>query len=210
MRRVVDGDVGQAVLDGFAARGLVGLAIYDSGARCVYNTRRPLESPADLRGLKVRVPPSDIFIQLLRLFGANPTPLAFGQIFSALETKLVDGAENNMRSYHSSRQFEIAPYWSQTEHSYAPDVLLMSQRSFDALAPADQALLRSLARQSVTVMRELWDASEAAAREAVLAAGARINAVDMAAFAAAARPLLDHHLAQPDIARLHRRIRDQA
>lgn len=210
MRRVVDGDVGQAVLDGFAARGLVGLAIYDSGARCVYNTRRPLESPADLRGLKVRVPPSDIFIQLLRLFGANPTPLAFGQIFSALETKLVDGAENNMRSYHSSRQFEIAPYWSQTEHSYAPDVLLMSQRSFDSLAPADQALLRSLARQSVTVMRELWDASEAAAREAVLAAGARINAVDMAAFAAAARPLLDHHLAQPDIARLHRRIRDQA
>lgn len=210
MRRVVDGDVGQAVLDGFSARGLVGLAIYDSGARCIYNTRRPLESPADLRGLKVRVPPSDIFIQLLRLFGANPTPLAFGQIFSALETKLVDGAENNMRSYHSSRQFEIAPYWSQTEHSYAPDVLLMSQRSFDALAPADQALLRSLARQSVAVMRDLWDASEAAAREAVLAAGARINAVDMAAFATAARPLLDHHLAQPGIARLHRRIRDQA
>lgn len=210
MRRVCDGAVGAAVLRGFEARGLVGLAIYDSGARCIYNTRRPLHTPEDLHGLKVRVPPSDIFIRLLRLFGANPTPLAFGQIFSALETRLVDGAENNMRSYHSSRQFEIAPYWSQTEHSYAPDLLLMSQRSYEALSPADRELLREVARRSVGVMRQLWDASESAAREAVAASGAQLNTVDMPAFARAAQPLLDAYLRQPELAELHRQIRDLA
>ncbi|MBB5014755.1 TRAP transporter substrate-binding protein [Rehaibacterium terrae] len=210
MRRVIDGEVGTAVLRGFEARGLVGLAIYDSGARCFYNTRRPLHTPADLHGLKFRAPPSDIFIRMLRLFGANPTPLSFGEVFSALETRLIDGAENNMRSFHSSRQFEVARYWSQTEHSYAPDVLLISRRSFEALAPDERALLLDTARRSVAVMRRLWDESEAAARQAVIDAGVHINTVDMVAFAQAAQPLLDDHLRRPGIAELYRRIRDLA
>lgn len=207
LRRALDGDVGAAVLRGFEARGLVGLAIYDSGARCFYNTQRPLRTPDDLRGLKFRVPPSDIFIQLLRLFGANPTPLAFGQVFSALETRLIDGAENNMRSFHSSRHFEAAGYWSQSEHSYAPDVLLMSQRSLEALAPADRALVIETARGSVALMRRLWDESESAARAAVQAHGVDFNDVDMPAFRAAAAPLLDDYLRRPEIAPLYRRIR---
>ncbi|MEZ0471694.1 TRAP transporter substrate-binding protein [Luteimonas salinilitoris] len=207
LRRALDGDVGQAVLRGFEARDLVGLAIYDSGARCFYNTQRPLRTPDDMRGLKFRVPASDIFIQLLRLFGANPTPLAFGQVFSALETRLIDGAENNMRSFHSSRHFEAAGYWSQSEHSYAPDVLLISRRSLEALAPADRELLIDTARASVQVMRRLWDESESAARAAVEAHGVAFNDVDMAAFRAAAVPLLDEYLHRPEIAPLYRRIR---
>nr|WP_257644085.1 TRAP transporter substrate-binding protein [Luteimonas salinisoli] len=207
LRRALDGGVGRAVLDGFAARDLVGLAVYDSGARCFYNTRRALRSPDDMRGLKFRVPPSDIFIRLLRLFGANPTPLAFGAVFSALETRLIDGAENNMRSFHSSRHFEAAGYWSQSEHSYAPDILLISRRSLEALAPGDHELLVETARESVQVMRELWDASESAAREAVVAHGVRFNEVDHDAFRAAAAPLLDEYLAKPDIAPLYRQIR---
>lgn len=210
LRRAIDGAVGAQVLGGFEARGLIGLAIYDSGARCFYNTQRPLHAPADLNGLKFRVPPSDIFIRLLRLFGANPTPLSYGEVFSALETRLIDGAENNMRSFHASRQFEVARYWSQSEHSYAPDVLLMSQRSFEALAPADRELLRDLARRSVPVMRQHWDESEQAAREAVRAAGVAFNEVDMAVFERAARPLLDEYLRDPRIAALHRQIRDLA
>lgn len=210
LRRALDGQVGAQVLGGFAARDLVGLAIYDSGARCFYNTQRPLRTPADLHGLKFRVPASDIFIRLLRLFGANPTPLSYGEVFSSLETRLIDGAENNMRSFHSSRQFEVARYWSQSEHSYAPDVLLLSRRSFDALTPRDRELLRDLAQRSVAVMRQQWDESENAAREAVLAAGAQLNQVDMPAFRRAAQPLLDEYLRQPDIAALHRRIRDLA
>jgi TRAP-type C4-dicarboxylate transport system substrate-binding protein len=117
LRRAIDGEVGAAVLAGFARRDLVGLAVYDCGARCFYNTRRALNTPADLHGLKLRVPPSDIFIRLLRELGANPTPLAYGEVFSALETRLIDGAENNIRSFHSSRHFEAAGFWSQSEHS---------------------------------------------------------------------------------------------
>lgn len=206
-RRALDGDVGAAVLRGFEARGLVGLAIYDSGARCFYNTRRPLHTPADLRGLKFRVPPSDIFLQLLRQFGANPTPLAYGEVFSALETHLIDGAENNMRSFHSSRHFEAAGYWSQSEHSYAPDVLLVSRRCLDAMTPADRALLLDIARGSVAVMRRLWDASERSARAAVAAHGVAFNNVDVPAFRGAAAPLLEDYLRRPEIAPLYRRIR---
>jgi tripartite ATP-independent transporter DctP family solute receptor len=210
LRRALDGDVGATVLESFAARDLVGLAIYDSGARCFYNTRRPLHTPADLHGLKLRVPPSDIFIRLLRELGANPTPLAFGEVFSALETRLIDGAENNIRSFHSSRHFEAAGFWSQSSHSYAPDVLLMSRRSFDALSADDRERVRDLARQSVAVMRTAWDASEDAARAAVAAAGVASNDVDLPAFRAAAAPMLRDWLRDPALAALHRRIRDLA
>ena len=210
LRRVVDGDVGAKVLQSFERRGLVGLAIYDSGARSFYNTRRALEVPADLHGLKFRVPASDIFLDMLRLFGANPTPLSYGAVFSALETRLIDGAENNLRSFHSSRQFEIARYWSQSEHSYAPDVLLMSRQSFDSLDPADRELLMDVARRSVMVMRKLWDESESIARQAVLDAGVHFNEVDIPAFRRAVRPLLDQLLRDPEIAVLHQWIRERA
>lgn len=210
LRQAIDGGVGTTVLRGFEARDLVGLAIYDSGARCFYNTQRALRTPADLQGLKFRVPASDIFIRLLRLFGANPTPLSYGAVFSALETRLIDGAENNMRSFHSSRHFEAARHWSQSEHSYAPDLLLMSRRRFEALEPRDRDLLRDAARASVRVMRDLWDASESEARAAVAAKSVSFNDVDMPAFRAAAQPLLDDYLSRDAIAPLYRAIRAQA
>lgn len=210
MRRAMDEGVGQAVLDGFARRGLVGLAIYDSGARCFYNTKHAIRAPADLHGLKIRVPVSDIFIRMLRLFGANPTPLSLGEVFSGLETRMIDGAENNIRSFHSSRHFEAARYWSQTNHSYAPDVLLVSQRTLDSLQRRDRDLLIDTARQSVGVMRTLWDASEAEARGAVFAAGVERNDADLSAFARASQPLLSEYRRDPAIDTLYRRIRDLA
>lgn len=207
LRRALDGDVGEAVLRGFETRGLVGLAIYDSGARCFYNTKHPIVSPRDLHGLKLRVANSDIFIQLMRLLGANPTPMSLGETFSAMETHMIDGAENNMRSFQSSRHFEAARYWSQSEHSYAPDILVMSRASFEALAPADRERLVRLARASVPVMRQLWDASEAAARQDVAAHGIRFNDVDMPAFREAAAPLLAEYHQRPQIEALVKRIR---
>ncbi|GHC11758.1 TRAP transporter substrate-binding protein [Thermomonas carbonis] len=210
MRRALDGGLAESVLAGFASRDLVGLAVYDSGARCFYNTKHPIVMPKDLHGLKLRVASSDIFIELVRLLGANPTPMSLGDTFSGMETHMIDGAENNMRSFHSSRHFEAAQYWSQTEHSYAPDILLLSRRTFDALSPADRQLVRETARASVAVMRAKWDESEGKARQAVLDAGIRSNEVDMAAFHAAARPLRDRYLQQPEIQALYRRIRDAA
>ncbi|MNM77326.1 2,3-diketo-L-gulonate-binding periplasmic protein YiaO precursor [compost metagenome] len=210
MRRALDGGIADAVLRGFESRDLVGLAVYDSGARSFYNTKHPIVEPKDLHGLKLRVASSDIFLQLMRMFGANPTPMSLGDTFSGMETHMIDGAENNMRSFHSSRHFEAAHYWSESQHSYAPDILLMSRRSFEALTPADGRLLLDLARQSVQVMRIEWDASENKAREAVLASGVKFNPVDLPAFHEAAAPLLREYLQQADIAALHRRIRDFA
>jgi len=135
VRRAFDGAFGGEILAACEQHGLIGLALYDSGSRNFYNTRHPIEAPSDLHGLKLRVPQSDIFIESVEALGASPTPLAYNAVFSSLSTHLIDGAENNWPSYFTSRHFEIAPYWSESEHSYAPDVLLMSKRVADALPP---------------------------------------------------------------------------
>jgi tripartite ATP-independent transporter DctP family solute receptor len=207
LRRAIDSEIGVHILQGFARRGLRGLAIYDCGARCIYNTRGPIITPADLSGRKLRVPPSDVFMQLIRALGANPTPLPYGDVFSGMQTHLIDGAENNWKSFHSSRRFEVAKFWSQTEHSYAPDILLMSERRFAALEKNDQDLLLTLSAASVGVMRSAWDEAERAARAAVIAAGVAVNEVDLQAFQAAAKPVRDHYGAEPEIAAILPRIR---
>src|SRR6266850_3961065 len=149
MRRSVDGTAGRMILEAFEKRGLVGLAIYDSGARCFYNHLRAVAEPGDLKGLKIRVPPSDMFVRLIRDLGANPTPLSYGEIFSALQTKLIDGAENNWTTFHTSRHFEVARFWSQSEHSYSPEALLMSKLRYQKLSGSQRELVRAAAAQSV-------------------------------------------------------------
>lgn len=210
MRRAMDGEPGRRVLEGFASRDLVGLCIYDSGVRCVYNVRRAIYTPADLAGLKIRVPPSDIFIELGRALGANPTPLSFGEVYSSLQTHLIDGAENNIRSFHSSRQFEVARYWSETRHSYSPEALLMSRRGFERLGAPEQDLLLRLARESVPHMRSLWDAAEAESRVAVQAAGVQINEVDLDAFETATAAFVERRLGSGALRNLYRDIRSLA
>jgi len=210
MRRCLDGPIGREILRGFESRGLVGLAFYDSGVRCFYNHLRPIESPGDLKGLKIRVPPSDIFVGLIRMLGANPTPLSFGEVFSSLQTHLIDGAENNWPTFYTSRQFEVARYWSQTQHSFAPEVLLMSKRVLEAMAPGDRELMLEAAAKSVPFMRELWDRREADSRAAVEKAGVHVNEVDREAFRRAAAPLVRQYLKNPDLNRLHGAIRAAA
>ncbi len=210
LRRAVDGAPGQQVLAAMARRDLVGLAWYDAGQRCFYNTRQPLNTPADLHGLKLRVPVSDVYIDLVAALQGNPTPLGYSDTYSSLQTHLIDGAENNWQSFKSSRHFEVARYWSQTEHSYAPDVLMMSRRKFTQLSVADQALVRTAARQSVQYMRSLWDRAEANAREHVLAAGVQFNTVDIPAFRRAAQPLVDRYARKPALGALINNIRAMA
>jgi tripartite ATP-independent transporter DctP family solute receptor len=210
LRRAVDGPIGREILEGFAARGLVGLALYDSGARSIYNTRRPVHEPKDLHGLKLRVPQSDIFMGVVRGLGANPTPLPYGEVYSALQTHLIDGAENNWPSFHTTRQFEVARYWSETTHAYTPEALLFSRRSYDALTPGDRALLVETAAQSVPMMRGLWDAYEAKSKEHVLAHGVLANEVDRVAFQRSVAPLVDFYRGAPAVDRQYRAIRELA
>lgn len=206
MRRVVDGSIGSELLDIFGHRGLVGLAYYDAAPRSVYNIRGPIETPADMAGLKIRAPQSDMFLATLAAMGANPTPLGFGGVYSALETHLIDGAENNLASFESSRHFETARYWSETEHNHSPDVLLMSKAVFDDLAPADRDLLRAIARRSVPVMRALWDTREAEARTIITQAGVSVNRPDRTAFEAVTRPVIERSLTDSRMRALYQRI----
>lgn len=210
MRKVVDGPVGTELLDVFGGRGLVGLAYYDAAPRCFYNIRGPIEHPRDLAGLKIRSPLSDMVLDTLAALGANPTPLSFGGVFSALETGLIDGAENNLPSFESSRHFETARFWSETEHSFSPDAVLMSKAAFEALAPADRELVRDVARRSVAVMRSMWDKREAEARAAVLAAGVQVNRPDPAPFADATAPVVKRTVSAPGLARLYGRVQAEA
>jgi tripartite ATP-independent transporter DctP family solute receptor len=207
MRRSVDGAAGRLILEAFERRGLVGLAIYDSGARCFYNHSRVVRAPGDLKGLKIRVPPSDMFVSLIRALGANPTPLSYGEIFSALQTKLIDGAENNWTTFQSSRHFEVARFWAQSEHSYSPEAVLMSQRRYQKLSSRQQELVRTAAAESVPYMRRLWDTSEAASRAAVEKAGIQVTPVNRVAFQRVAAPLLAAYLKDPLLRRIYQEIR---
>lgn len=206
MRRVVDGPVGAEILQTFERRGLIGLAFYDSGFRSMYNARHPIHTPADMRDLKVRVPRADIFIQTLEAMGANPTPIPFGEVFTGLQTHLIDAAENNWATFQSTRQYEVAQYWSQTDHCAAPEALLMSKSRFDAMSRADQDLIRAKARESVPVMRALWDEKQTTARETVLVAGVHYNEADTAAFRRAVEPMKRRYMADDSIAAMVRRI----
>jgi tripartite ATP-independent transporter DctP family solute receptor len=210
MRRAADGKPGAAVLEQFASRELVGLAIYDAGSRSFYNVRRPINEPRDLHGLKVRVPPSDIFIATIAALGGNPTPLPFGEVYSAMQTHLIEGAENNWRTFHTSRQFEVAHYWSQSDHSYSPEALLMSRRTYDALTARDREIVVEAARESVPYMRTLWDKMEAESRAFVLAAGVQANDVDLPAFRKVAASIQERYLADRSLRQIFDGIRGLA
>lgn len=210
LRRTLDGALGESLLGSFERRDLVGLAFYDSGSRSIYNTKRPIHTPDDLRGLKLRVPVSEIFVRLIHALGANATPLPYGEVFSALQTHLIDGAENNIKSFHSSRQFEAAHYWSESQHTFTPDVLLMSRTAYDRLAPKDRDLIREAAAASVPYARGLWDSSEHKAREAIIAGGVKVNVVDREAMRAATDGITREYLREPQLARLYEYVRASA
>ncbi len=210
MRRAFDGAFGAELLAACETRGLIGLALYDSGSRNFYNTRRSIEAPSDLHGLKLRVPQSDIFIESVAALGASPTPLAYNAVFSSLSTHLIDGAENNWPSYYTSRHFEIAPYWCESAHSFAPDVLLFSKRVADALPPRQREALLAAARGSVPLMRTQWDTLVDRARRAVIDAGVTVSTIDTPAFRKAVQPMLDRHLQDPQLKRLYDMLRASA
>jgi len=163
-----------------------------------------------MKGLKVRVQQSDLWVAMMRAVGANPTPMPFGEVYSALQTGVVDAAENNWPSYQSSRHFEVAKHYAMTEHSMSPEILVASKRAHDRLPPDLRAIVRDAARESVPIMRGLWDAQTAASRAAVEAAGAQVNGVDKEAFAKAMAPVYDQFVRDEKLKALVERIRTTA
>jgi len=198
MRRALDGEPGRQVLESLSRHDLIGLAFYDSGERSFYNTKRPIERPEDMRGLKLRVQNSDLYVALMRALGADATPMDLGEVYQALAQGVVDGAENNWPSYQSGRHYEVAPFYSLTKHVIAPEVLVMSKESWDDLTSADREIVLASARDSVPFMRRVWDARVAESRRALMADGVRVNEVESAPFRARMRPLWEQFIKTPE------------
>ena len=173
MQRAIDGPAGEEIARDLEGIGIIALAWYDAGARSVYATR-PIRTPADLRGMKIRVQTSDLWIDLMRALGANPTPLPFGEVFTSLQSGVIDGAENNWPSYESTRHFEVARFFTTTEHSNVPEVLAVSRQRWGRLNEQERTILRDAARESAAFQRQLWAEREVQSRQRVVAGGATV------------------------------------
>lgn len=206
MRKVLDGPIGQEILKSCEKQGFIGLAFYDSGSRSLYTTKKPVKSLADVKGMKIRVQQSDLWVSLLQAMGANATPIPYAEVYTALKTGVVDGAENNWPSYDTARHYEVAKYYAVTEHSMAPEMLLMSKKVWDTLTPQQQAMIREAARQSVPYMRTLWDIKEVESRKKVEAGGAQVIEVDKKSFADAMKPVYDKFITDPKLKEMVKKV----
>ncbi|WP_038206094.1 TRAP transporter substrate-binding protein [Xenophilus azovorans] len=208
MRKTLDGPVGDEILKGCEHEGLVGLAFYDSGARSIY-AKKPVRTVADTKGMKIRVQQSDLWVALVGAMGANATPMPAGEVYTALKTGLIDAAENNIPSYEGFKHYEAVKFYSHTEHSMAPEVLVISKVIFDKMSKADQDLFRQTAKESVAFQRQKWDEQEAKALDIVVKAGSTIvKDVDKASFKAVMQPVYDKFITTPDLKRLVKAVQD--
>ena len=197
MHSVVDGPIGQELLDKVTANptaNLVGLCWMDAGARNFYDTKHPIKSIADLKGLKIRVIGNPIFVDMANALGANGVAMGYDQVFSALPTGVIDGAENNPPSFVFDNHYQIAKFYSLTQHLIVPEVLVFAKRSWDQLSKDDQALLKRLSREAQTDARVLWNKKEADAFERMKAANIEVDEIaDKQAFRDAVKPVWDKY-----------------
>jgi len=181
--RILDGPIGEEILGSLSERGLKGLCFLDAGARSFYTTRAPVLEPSDLVGKKIRVMESPAAMNMVSAFGGSPTPMAFAELYSALQSGLVDGAENNPPSYLSSRHYEVAPYYTLNEHSRVPDVLVASRAMWEGLSRSDQVIIMEAARDAAQFQRNLWADRSAEALRELESRGVAVHRVDPMDFA---------------------------
>jgi tripartite ATP-independent transporter DctP family solute receptor len=190
MHRVMDGAIGEEISAAMSKKGLVALAWYDSGSRSFYNSKRPITKPADVEGLKVRVMNNDLFVGMIEALGGNATPMAFSEVFQSLKTGVVDGAENNWPSYESTNHFQVAGYYSASDHLILPECFCINTGVWEGLSDADKKIVKDAARNSATLQRKLWAEREQASRKKVEAAGVKFNEIsDKAPFQSAMEPV---------------------
>lgn len=181
-RRVVQSDIGQEILDGLSDILLKGMGHYDAGARSFYMTGGPVNTPEDIRGKTLRVLPSEALVKTVETFGGAATPIAFGELYAALQQGVVEGAENNPPSVLSARHHEVSKFYSLDEHVSAPDVVVMSQSIWDSLTAEQQVWAKQAMASSETYQRELWKKASNEALAEIEASGVTINRPDKAPF----------------------------
>ncbi|WP_438334346.1 TRAP transporter substrate-binding protein [Edwardsiella tarda] len=198
---VVYGPVGKEIMDSTKDKGFFSMAAYVAGTRSFY-AKKPITSPADLKGMKIRVQASPTTIKMIELMGGSPTPISFGEVYTAMQQGVVDGAENNVPSWVQTRHIEIANVLSEDEHASIPDYLVIATKTWEKLTPEQQAILTKAARDSEVYQQKLWDQVDAESRAQAKAMGASIVSVDKAPFRAAVQPLYDDFRKDPKQAAL--------
>jgi tripartite ATP-independent transporter DctP family solute receptor len=197
MQKIVDGDIGTELLDKVTSNpkaGLIGLCWMDAGARSIYTIKKPVHAIADLKGLKIRVIGNPMFVDMMNALGGNGVAMGYDQVFSALQTGVVDGAENNPPSYVFDNHYTAAKFYTLTQHLIVPEMLVFSRKTWDALSKDDQALVKKFSREAQAEERDLWNKYEAAAMEKAKAAGCEIIEVaDKKPFQDAVKPVWDKY-----------------
>ncbi len=203
MFRVLEGEAGQTIADAMAEAGVKPLAWVDAGARSFYS-QKPINAPADVEGLKIRVMNNDLYTSMISALGGNPSPMAFAEVQQALKTGVVDGAENNFPSFKNVGHYEVTTHYSLSEHLIIPECICVNTAKFDALSADMQAAVRGAAEEAALFQRELWAVQSEQARKDVEAAGIAVNEIaDKGPFQDAMKQVYDEYLAaNPDMAGL--------
>ena len=205
-RRSLDGPVGAALLASLEAYDLIGLCFYDAGARSIYMPAKPVRTPADMKGLRIRVQSSSAMVEVMQALGAIPVPIPYAQVRGQLAAGTIDAAENNLVSYLGSRHHEVAKVYSLTEHASPPAVVVFSKRVWERLSAEDRQIIRQAAQDSVPYFRKLVDEQAAGVQSALVADGVQfVTDVDKAAFVRILAPLYPKLVTDPR----HRALVDQ-
>ena len=201
MHRALDGAAGDKISAGMEKIGIVALAWYDPGARSFYNSKKPIMKPSDVKGLKVRVMNNDLYSGMISALGGNPSPMAFSEVFQSLKTGVVDGAENNWPSYESTGHFEVAKYYSLSQHLIIPECVCINDKVYNNLSAKNKKAVKEAARESAELQRALWEKRAISSRDKVMKAGVKFNEIpNKQAFMDAMKPVHTKYLsANPDL-----------
>lgn len=175
MWKVLEGEIGDNFMNSFGDSRLIPLSWYDAGARNFYNSVHPIETLEDIQGMKIRVQESELMMDMVEALGGRPAPIIYSEVYSALQTGEIEGAENNWPSYESARHYEVARYYSLDEHTRVPEMQLVSRVTWEKLKPEYQKIIRECARESSLYERELWIAREKTSEERVRKAGCTLT-----------------------------------
>ena len=178
LHRILDGAIGDDILQSLEPYGFVGLTFFEAGARSVYTVGRPVRTIDDIKGLRIRLQRSELMIEMFATLGAEPVILPYTRTKTALMTGLIDAAENNWPSYVASDHYSVAPYFSLTEHTMTPDVLIISMKTWRSLEPADQNIFRNAARDTSIFLRGQWKNRDASFRKEALDLGVTVIEID--------------------------------
>ena len=204
---VQDGPVGKSLLVGGEKFWLRGLTYFDAGQRSFY-AKKPIEKPEDVESLKIRVQESVTAMNLVRTLGGSPTPISWGELYTALQQGIVDGAENNPPSFHTSRHYEVCKYYSLNEHTAVPDILVIGTIAWNNLSNQEKLWLEEATREATSYQRTLWQKTEQEALEAVQEAGVTIIRPDKTLFAEKTKVLFEGYKDKPELYELIQKIQE--